>query len=341
METDKIFPANWKEIIQGKKVIFYNTGVTSILRGQEKRIEKMKWVFDVFKEHPKVVLWWRPHPLEISTIQSMIPELEEQYMEVRRRFKEENIGILDESADLNRAIAVSDAYYGAWSSIVELYKATKKPVLYENNRVKRVEDTSFLPATLCIKDGFIWFMQLNSNKLVKMDQNTFEVEKIVSIFSEPSFRYRQYNYHIIDAGSSLLLLLENSCQIYEYEIETDTIKIHQPEIEQFVFHSEIVIKKNSKLIMFPYGNNTILEYDYCSDKTTEKAFMQKNICAAKCYEIIDTKAYIVDRNSNILYQYDIVDGTYLTKRIGEQEARYWGIKKEKETKEKKWFQFWK
>ena len=84
MEENRIFPDNWKEVVRGKKVILYNTGVSSLLHGQRKRIEKMKWVFQVFKEHPEVVLWWRPHPLELSTLQSMIPELEEQYREVRR-----------------------------------------------------------------------------------------------------------------------------------------------------------------------------------------------------------------------------------------------------------------
>lgn len=327
MEVDKIFPVNWKERIQGKKVVFYNTGAVSLLRGQEQHIEKMKWVFETFKKHPEVVLWWRPHPLELSTLQSMIPELEKQYMEVRSQFQEENIGILDESADLNRTIAISDAYYGAWSSIVELYKATKKPVLYENNRVKRIEDTIFLPATLCIKDGAIWFIQLYSNKLVKVDRNTFEVEKIISIPFEPSYRSCMHNYHIIDVGNSLLLLLEKGKQIYEYKIETDVIRVHKPDVENFVFHNEAVIKKNSDLLMFPYDSKDILEYDYQTKKTIKKKFVQNNIKVARCYEIIGTKVYMVDSETNTIYKYDMINCSYISENIGEKESRYWGIKK--------------
>lgn len=142
MEKDRIFPDNWKEIVRGKKVILYNTGVSGLLHEREKQIEKMKWVFQVFKEYSEVVLWWRPHPLEIGTLQSMLPELEEQYMEVRQRYIEENIGILDESADLNRAIAISDAYYGAWSSVTHLYEIVGKPLLISNSTVitKRTEE---------------------------------------------------------------------------------------------------------------------------------------------------------------------------------------------------------
>ncbi len=80
METDKIFPDNWKEVIQEKKVIFYNTSIGSLLSGREKHIEKMKWVFDIFQKHPEVVLWWRPHPLELSTVESMVPQLTDQYI---------------------------------------------------------------------------------------------------------------------------------------------------------------------------------------------------------------------------------------------------------------------
>jgi len=327
MGADGIFPDNWREVIRGKKVILYNTGVSSLLGGREKRIEKMKWVFQVFKEHPEVVLWWRPHPLELSTLQSMLPELEEQYREVRRKYQEENIGILDKSADLNRAIAISDAYYGAWSSVTELYRAVKKPILFENNRIKRMQDTVFLPITMCIKNETIWFIQFNSNKLVKMDRATYEVKKIINLPGEPPFQNRLYNYHIVDIGESLLLLLEKGQQIYEYEIGADSIKVHKPHMENFVFHSEIVVEKNRKLFMFPYGSNYILEYDYCGDLMNERKLGQKKMKAARCCAVVGSKIYIVDKYSNSLYQYDLVNDSYIVRKIGYDDNKYWGVKK--------------
>lgn len=148
MKVDKIIPNNWKEIVREKKVILYNTGVSGLLHEREKQLQKMEWVFQVFKEHPEVVLWWRPHPLEISTLQSMLPELEKQYMEIRRQYQEENTGILDESADLNRAIAISDAYYGAWSSITHLYEIAGKPLLISNSTIIKKESGANQGGTL-------------------------------------------------------------------------------------------------------------------------------------------------------------------------------------------------
>lgn len=327
MEENRIFPDNWKEVVRGKKVILYNTGVSSLLGGREKRIEKMKWVFQVFKEHPEVVLWWRPHPLELSTLQSMLPELEEQYMAVKQQYIEENIGVLDESADLNRAIAISDAYYGAWSSVTELYRAAGKPVLFENNRIKKAGESAFIPATMCIKDETLWFIQLNSNKLIKMNKATYKVEKIVTIPDEPPFRNRIYNYHIIDIGKSLLLLLEKGQQIYEYKIEMDSIKVHKPHLENFIFHSEIVIGNNNKFLMFPYGSNCILEYDYQTDLVDERKFGEKKIKTARCCELIESKVYMADKDSNNLYQYDLADGSYAVTKIGADDNKYWGVRK--------------
>lgn len=327
MEENKIFPDNWKEIVREKKVILYNTGVSGLLNERERHIEKMKWVFQIFKEHPEVVLWWRPHPLEISTLQSMLPELEEEYMEVRRWYREDEIGILDESADLNRAIAISEAYYGAWSSVAELYKAARKPVLYENSKVKKTEALHFLPTTMCIKDETIWFIQYNSNKLIKMDRATYEVKKIISIPGEPPYRNCLYNYHIIDIGESLLILLKNGRQIYEYEIDTGMIKAYRPHIENFIFKSEIVIENDHKLYLFPYGDNSILEYDYRRDTTKERRLGEKKIKAARCYEMVGSKVYMADQDSNNICQYDFSDGSYITTKIGTEDNRYWGVKR--------------
>ncbi len=328
MEENRIFPDNWKEVVRGKKVILYNTGVSSLLGGREKRIEKMKWVFQTFKEHPEVVLWWRPHPLELSTLQSMLPELEEQYMAVKQQYIEENIGVLDESVDLNRAIAISDAYYGAWSSVAELYKAAGTPVLYENNYIKEKGriPTAFVPAAICVKSETIWFIQHNSNKLIGINRETSAVEKIINISCEPPFCNRLY-YWIIDIGSGFLLLFGDSGNIYEYEIERDIIKIHKPQKGNFVFSGEAVIEKNSKLLLFPYGGSDIQEYDYKLNTFDKKRFCENKIKIAKCFEMVGSNVYMVGKESNTLYQYNLTKGGTAIVHIGEKDNKYWGVRR--------------
>ncbi len=48
------------------------------------------------------------------------------------RYRKEGYGIYDDSADVDRAIVLSDAYYGDYSSLVQLYQETGKPVMIED-----------------------------------------------------------------------------------------------------------------------------------------------------------------------------------------------------------------
>lgn len=126
-------PKEWKEIIGDKKVILYNTHLNLIMVNcYERFFVKLRDVLRFFKDREDVVLLWRPHPLMISTAKAMNPGVLEEYLEIVNKYKEEGWGIYDDSPNLNRAIAVSDAYYGSESSVLELYKLTGKPILLHN-----------------------------------------------------------------------------------------------------------------------------------------------------------------------------------------------------------------
>ena len=64
--------------------------------------------------------------------QHMHPELLEKYKMMVDNYRSEGWGIYDDTAELDRAIAVSDAYYGDPSSVVNLYKQTGKPIMIQN-----------------------------------------------------------------------------------------------------------------------------------------------------------------------------------------------------------------
>lgn len=138
-------PKSWRQHIyapdgQFKKIIFYNTSLNGILQHRGKMIEKINSVFDVFREcKDEAALLWRPHPLMKATIESMCPGLCGAYEALVRRYCEEDIGIYDDSADMNRALAVSDAYYGDHSSLVQLCKEAGIPVMIQNVGIRSAE----------------------------------------------------------------------------------------------------------------------------------------------------------------------------------------------------------
>ena len=135
-------PAEWLEKITGedgnrKKIIFYNTSVAAFLNDAEHMIKKIESVLMFFKEKKDcVILLWRPHPLMQSTINATRTEYLERYNSLVDWYIEENFGIYDDTADLDRAILLSDAYYGDQSSVVALCKAVNKPIMIQNPYVE-------------------------------------------------------------------------------------------------------------------------------------------------------------------------------------------------------------
>ncbi|MBQ9361757.1 MAG: hypothetical protein IJT96_12050 [Lachnospiraceae bacterium] len=130
-------PEEWKKFIEcdgrRKKVILYNTSVEAFLDKKEAMIEKIRRSLGIFyKKKDYVTLLWRPHPLMESTIASMLPGLFNEYAGIVSEYKDGNWGIFDETANVDRAIAISDAYYGDMSSLVWLYKQTGKPIMIQD-----------------------------------------------------------------------------------------------------------------------------------------------------------------------------------------------------------------
>ena len=111
-----------------------------MLHFEEKMLKKIENVLAYFAQKEQVVLLWRPHPLLKTTLQSMRPDMYEHYASIEQDYINAGWGIFDESADMYRAISISDAYYGDWSSVVELYRKTLKPILIQNVNLLNIED---------------------------------------------------------------------------------------------------------------------------------------------------------------------------------------------------------
>lgn len=133
-------PKEWKTKIykidgSKRKVILYNTSIQNLLDNKEEYLKKIRFVMDTFKGRDDIVIWWRPHPLLLSAAESMIRALADELKIIIEQFNENNIGIFDDTADVNRAICLSDAYYGDGGSVLALYKITGKPIMLQNVEV--------------------------------------------------------------------------------------------------------------------------------------------------------------------------------------------------------------
>lgn len=158
-----------------KKVIFYNTHMFTWLTGGEQYFKKLQAVFEFFRSRDDVVLWWRPHPNTELNFRTLQPQLLGEYMRVIKEYKEAGWGIYDDTSDLHRAIAISDAYYGDGSSVVQMFLAAGKPVMMQN--IHELEPC-IRPTCLYIDDEIIWFTLCGKNGLFRMDKQTGKSEFI-------------------------------------------------------------------------------------------------------------------------------------------------------------------
>lgn len=137
-DEDYELPKEWERMLfkpdgSRRKLILYNTGLSALLKERENMTAKIRRNLDYFRSVKEdVILLWRPHPMIDASLPFMPPEVADAYTELRDSYIKEGFGIYDDSALLDRAIAVSDAYYGDMSSVVWLYQKTGKPIMIQN-----------------------------------------------------------------------------------------------------------------------------------------------------------------------------------------------------------------
>ncbi len=134
-------PEEWKEKMAGRKVYFYNTSIQGMLGNTEAFLKKMEYVFNTFRGREDACLLWRPHPLLESTFESLRPMYKPAYDALKNEFINENTGIYDNTSDIERTIAYSDAYVGdAGTSVTSLFGVVGKPMFIFNNDINTLPE---------------------------------------------------------------------------------------------------------------------------------------------------------------------------------------------------------
>lgn len=271
---DVEIPKEWLKIIQKpdgtwKKIIFYNTSIAALLQSKEEMLEKIKYVLHTFEEEQeKVALLWRPHPLIESTIKSMHPYLWSEYSEIVEQYKAEGWGIYDDTADLNRAVVISDAYYGDMSSVVQVYQETGKPIMVQN---ANVTDENKYSKSLLLSRGVefdkgnntMWILTNFSSTLVKIDLYS---KKIVGIFQIPLEKYEDYEFvELKKINEYIYMLPHNARDMYCFSIvEEKFLKLKLPLYEyewEICKKFKQMLYKNNFLYLIGHGIKAILRVD--------------------------------------------------------------------------------
>ncbi|MFC4303424.1 hypothetical protein [Cohnella boryungensis] len=252
-----------------KKVVLYNTAITSLLTDNDAVLRKLRYVFSVFRERDDVLLWWRPHPLNGTTYASMRPQLLVEYEMIVQEYKLGDFGIYDDSADSQRAIAMSDAYYGDGGSLMVLYALTGKSIMWQDIELNETAACNPYAFTRAVDDGnSLWWNAFSGNALMCMDKQT-KVATYVGSF--PDERYcgwalyagvLQYEEKLIFAPSAA-----NAIAVYDMATgawEKIALELSAREMRQ-QYRSEAkfaeVKRYKQSLFFIPYFYPAIIRYD--------------------------------------------------------------------------------
>ncbi|MCM3135730.1 hypothetical protein M3629_23415 [Paenibacillus polysaccharolyticus] len=268
-----ILPDEWKKLIERadgswKKIVLYNTSIGPILKGNEKYIAKLRSVFDIFRNHNDVVLWWRPHPLSEATYSSMRPLLLEEYTQLIQEYKLEGYGIYDDSADLHRALKLSSAFYGDATSLVPMYQCMPKPLMVQNEELSN----HLSIGSICDTEEYLYFLTLHMNGFFRLDKKTWNVEHMGNFVNDNMLDWRVY-HSIHQSGNKLYFSPHSAGAIAVYDIVEsafDYIDLPAPKDINYNVHSKFskMIECDGALYFIPLHYPGIVKLNL-EDNSTE------------------------------------------------------------------------
>lgn len=139
-EDERIFPAEWEQLSgrgdgPGKKIVLYTNDISEFITYREEALDKLESVLKIFYEaRERVLLWWRPQGEMPRAMELVDRGLAERYCAILEQYRQAGWGVCDESGDKQRAVDMSDAYYGAGNNLLDKLQGKGKPILVASGK---------------------------------------------------------------------------------------------------------------------------------------------------------------------------------------------------------------
>lgn len=335
-----VVPAQWQPMLKGKKILMLNTSIGCFLQDGEIYLRKIKKICQIIKQQSQVALIWRPHPLLEATIISMRPHMMEAYCSLKAYFIENKIGVLDETSDISRAVAISDGYIGEEStSVINLFGAAGKPIFILNNYItdSYTEEEKYRVHMTDIfrqKDK-VWITTNRLNSLLYMDVNTKMVHFKDRVEKQPKW-YSSYPF-FAEVDNKLFLSPTLARCPAVFDLITMKQELIGREDSDTVAGFNRIATWGGRVFYLPSVGGAIAEFhietgkwkyhtecieDLWKDVGKEGAEKQGvTFCCAVCEKDIWISAVY----TNCILRFHMEDGTYVLCPVGEKENGYSGI----------------
>ena len=275
-------PSGWQEKMAGKKVYFYNTSLAGMLENTAVFFNKMCYVFKTFAAHPEVCLLWRPHPLTMATLESIRKPFVAEYEALRDYFIEHDLGIYDDTPEIEPSIAYSDVYIGdSGTSVTALFGVAGKPLFLLNNTLHSLPQPEDWHA-ITLDSAFIYstwaaqispWLVLGANRLFYSCDDDYHYDYVCDL---DVYRGSGYYWQAFPIGNKVYITPHNAQAILV--LDKDTQKI-----ERRVLLKELISKPEAfagalqygrYLFLLPTFYPAIVRYDTVTD---DVAYIEGNM----------------------------------------------------------------
>lgn len=115
----------WQDVLKNRKAILLNTSISTCIQSSDWLEQIREWIEPILKDD-RLALIWRPHPLLLDTIHTMMQD-EKQFGTLVDDITNAPNAIIDDNDTAEAAIKASAAMISDYSSLVMQYTFTGKP----------------------------------------------------------------------------------------------------------------------------------------------------------------------------------------------------------------------
>ncbi|MCL1867014.1 MAG: hypothetical protein FWF82_06360, partial [Oscillospiraceae bacterium] len=260
---------------------------------------------------------------------SAFPELSDSYRQLTEDFKRAKLGVFDDFSDLDRAVAVSDAYYGDGGSVFALYSLLGKPIMRQNSDLNDYDNAKvgdiLTFACFKVKDDVLWGVSLAINGLFSVDLNTHDLKFCGGIPGGGIFEANQYSSLTV-TDDFVVLVPSDGRAIAKYDIKKEEFVMTPIASDK----GETANKFNASyeyggtVYALPCDCHFLMKYD----TKTDKVVRDRDICADsrpyffKGGVIVGDSLMIASSCTNTVVKYDLKSGSHDLYKVGDSCNRY-------------------
>lgn len=322
-QKDKlVIPSEWAKIIKkengtDKNVVFYNTTIGALLKYGKDYFDKISEVINVFKENrAEVALLWRPHPLFKNTVERVYPELLERYEKIVSDYLDEKWGIYDDTSEFERAISISDAYFGDRSSAIYLYERTNKKIMLQNigihyeDRIDTEKELQF-EAIAFVDENIAYGASATFNGLFKIIKASGECEYI-NIFPSEAENGKRLFFAATFCNEKVVFAPQSANCIAVYDVDKNNITNLSFKTDNIVFNPMIKFADVVAIGKYVYLIGASYPYVIKLDTDTyEMEYIHMNIDEPFLFRkgtlLDDNRYFIPSVNSNVILEVDLIN----------------------------------